>query len=177
MWGGLSDERTCLPCTISAGPRQGSTAGLLIIFYCLRFETPPTWRTRSPYLNPPGTGWPSYTTRHWVLKFRVRVRVYRQSLRLGAEPTETHGQFFFSQMNTCGHSPHITSSLSRGYVCHSQLLLALASEFILGSQSRGTRDHFLLSQILRDFLSVASYDSQGYGGGIRPRLHTGTTKY
>jgi hypothetical protein len=36
------------------------------IFYCLRFETPPTWRTRSLYLYPPGTGWPGYTPRHWV---------------------------------------------------------------------------------------------------------------
>jgi hypothetical protein len=25
----------------------------------------------------------------------------------------------------------------------------------------------------RDENNVASYDSQGYGGGIRPRLHTG----
>jgi hypothetical protein len=30
------------------------------------FENPPTWRTRSPYLYPPGTGWPSYTPGHWV---------------------------------------------------------------------------------------------------------------
>jgi hypothetical protein len=29
-------------------------------------ETPPTWRARSPYLYPPGTGWPSYTPGHWV---------------------------------------------------------------------------------------------------------------
>jgi hypothetical protein len=36
------------------------------IFYCLRFEIPPTWRARSPYLCPPETGWPSYTLRHWV---------------------------------------------------------------------------------------------------------------
>jgi hypothetical protein len=35
-------------------------------FYCLRFETPPTWTTRSLYLYPPGTGWPSYTPRHLV---------------------------------------------------------------------------------------------------------------
>jgi hypothetical protein len=35
-------------------------------FYGLRFEAPPTWRARSPYLYPPGTGCPSYTTRHWV---------------------------------------------------------------------------------------------------------------
>jgi hypothetical protein len=30
------------------------------------FETPSTWRARSPYLYPPGTGWPSYTPGHWV---------------------------------------------------------------------------------------------------------------
>jgi hypothetical protein len=39
----------------------------MTIFYCLRFETPPTWRARSPYLYPqeeggpvipPGTGFP-----------------------------------------------------------------------------------------------------------------------
>jgi hypothetical protein len=43
-----------------------SPAGLMTIFYCLRFETPPTWRARSPYLYPPGIWWPSYTPRHWV---------------------------------------------------------------------------------------------------------------
>jgi hypothetical protein len=57
---------------------------------------------------------------------------------------------FFSQLNTCGRIPHITSSLTRGWVCHLQLLLALASAFILGSESRGTRDPILLSPI-RDF--------------------------
>jgi hypothetical protein len=35
----------------------------------------------------------------------------------------------------------------------------------------GTRDHILLSQIW-NFPFVASHDSQGHGGGIRPRLHT-----
>jgi hypothetical protein len=29
-------------------------------------ETPPTWRSRSPYLYPPGTRWPRYSPRHWV---------------------------------------------------------------------------------------------------------------
>jgi hypothetical protein len=57
---------------------------------------------------------------------------------------------FFPQLNTCGHSPYITSSLTRGGVCHLQLLLVLGSAFILGSESRGSRDHILLSQI-RDF--------------------------
>jgi hypothetical protein len=87
----------------------------------------------------------------------------------------------------------------RGWVWRLQLLLALASSVILGSESRGTHDHILMSQI-RDspnlegqvlvFISprnrvaqllpqalgslfIASYESQGYGGGVRTRLHTG----
>jgi hypothetical protein len=43
-----------------------SPAEPMTIFYCLRFETPPTWRARSPYLYRPKTGWHSYTPRHWV---------------------------------------------------------------------------------------------------------------
>jgi hypothetical protein len=43
-----------------------SRAGLMTTFYCLRFETPPTWRAKSPYLYPPGIGWPSYTLMRWV---------------------------------------------------------------------------------------------------------------
>jgi hypothetical protein len=39
------------------------------------------------------------------------------------------------------------------------------------SESRGDRGHILLYQT-KDFLFVASYDSQGHGGCIRPRLHT-----
>jgi hypothetical protein len=42
-----------------------STAELTTIFYCLIWDSP-TWRARSLYLYPPGTGWPSYTPRHWV---------------------------------------------------------------------------------------------------------------
>jgi hypothetical protein len=77
------------------------------------------------------------------------------------------------------------------------MLLALASTVILRSESSGSHDHILLSQIrdspnlegqvplshrnrviqlypqALDFLFVASYDSQGYGGGIRTRLHAG----
>jgi hypothetical protein len=43
-----------------------------------------------------------------------------------------------------------TLSLTRGRVCRLQLLLGLASAVILGSESRETRDHILLSQI-RDY--------------------------
>jgi hypothetical protein len=103
----------------------------------------------------------------------------------------------FFQLNTCGYSPYVTSSLPRGWVCRLHLLMVLASSVILRSESRGTHDHILLSQI-RDspnlegtvpvFISpinrvaqlypqalgslfVASYDSQGYSASMRPLLH------
>jgi hypothetical protein len=86
-----------------------------------------------------------------------------------------------------------------GWVCSLELLLVLARAVILRSDSRGTHDHILLSQI-RDspnlqgqvpvFISarnrvaqfysqalgsifIGSYDSRDYGGGIQPPLHTG----
>jgi hypothetical protein len=101
-------------------------------------------------------------------------------------------------MNTWGHNPQVTSSLTRGCVYRLQLLLALASAVILMSKSRGIHDQILLFQI-RDSsnlegqvpvfisprsrvarlypqemgsLSVAFYDSRDYSGGIRTRLHT-----
>jgi hypothetical protein len=105
----------------------------------------------------------------------------------------------FSQLNACSRSPYLTPSLTRGWVCRLQLLLVFASAVILRSESSWTHDHILLSQI-RDFpntegqvpvfisprsrvtqlypqalgsLFVAYNDSQGYGGGIRSRLHMG----
>jgi hypothetical protein len=87
----------------------------------------------------------------------------------------------------------------RVWVCRLQFLLVLDSAVILRSESRGTHDHILLSQIgdshnlegqvplfisprstvaqlypqALGYLFVPSYDSQGYGGIIRARLHTG----
>jgi hypothetical protein len=66
-------------------------------------------------------------------------------------------------------------SLTKVRVCRLQFLLVLASAVILGFESLGTRDHILLSQT-RDFPFRPLYDSQGYGGGILPRLHTGVTE-
>jgi hypothetical protein len=64
-------------------------------------------------------------------------------------PSEAYDQIFITvkqlQVCWCG-----ALSLTRRWVCLLQMLLALASAVILGSQSRGTRDHILLSQI-RDF--------------------------
>jgi hypothetical protein len=105
---------------------------------------------------------------------------------------------FICQQSTCSYSPYVISSLMRGWVCRLQLLLDLASAVILRSEFHETHDHILLSQI-RDspnlegvtlFVSprnrvarfypqamgslfIVSYNSQGYGGGVQPRLHMG----
>jgi hypothetical protein len=42
------------------------------------------------------------------------------------------------QLNTCGYSSYVTSSLTRGWVCRLQLLLAVASAVIFVSESRTT---------------------------------------
>jgi hypothetical protein len=54
---------------------------------------------------------------------------------------------FFFQLNTCGYSPYVTSSLTKGWVCRLELLLTLTSALILGYNSRGIHDLILLSQI------------------------------
>jgi hypothetical protein len=115
------------------------------------------------------------------------------------DPWDPQPVFVF-QLNTLGYSPYVTSSLMRGWVCRLQFVMALASAVILESEPSGTHDHILHSQIRNSpnlegqvpvfifprnrvaqlypqalgSLFVASYDSQGYGGGIRPRLHTVT---
>jgi hypothetical protein len=111
-------------------------------------------------------------------------------------PTTT---VFFFQLNTCGYDLYVASSLTRGWVYRLQLLLALASAVILGSESRRTHDHILLFQT-RDFPNMegrvlvfisprnrvvqlypqtldslfVAHDSRGYDWGIRTCLHAGS---
>jgi hypothetical protein len=66
-----------------------SLAGLMAIFYCLRFEIPPTWRARSKYLYSPGTGWPSHTPRHWN-PFSSPPTTHRTTMEV-FEPASTRG--------------------------------------------------------------------------------------
>jgi hypothetical protein len=61
------------------------------------FVQPPAWRTRSLYLYPPGTGWPSYTPRH-----RVPFSPSSTTRRATAEvfdPASTRGQFYMYKLN------------------------------------------------------------------------------
>jgi hypothetical protein len=85
--------------------------GIATIFYCLRLETSlfvASYDSQSygggirPHLH---TGvFPFSEVR---VKATLGLPVYRQLVRLGAEPLETHGQnTLFSQLNACGHSPY-----------------------------------------------------------------------
>jgi hypothetical protein len=62
------------------------------------------------------------------------------------QPSRAQGHIFVTvrQLRVCWcRAP----SLTGGRVCRLQFLLAFASTVILGSESHGTRDHILLSQI------------------------------
>jgi hypothetical protein len=88
-------------------------------------------------------------------------------------PSGAHDQIFITVWHLrscfCG-----VPSLTRGRVCFLYVPLALASAVFLGFSSLGTWDRILLLRFETSSF-VASYDSQGNGGGIRPRLHTGLT--
>jgi hypothetical protein len=95
---------------------------------------------------------------------------------LAQSPLRLTTSNFIFQLNTCGYNPHVTYSLTRGWVRRLQLLV-LASAVILRSESRATSDSRLhqpggpgpriyIPQALGS-PSVSFYDSQGYGG-----LHT-----
>jgi hypothetical protein len=80
---------------------------------------------------------------HTFVRVRITVTllraVYRQSVRSGDKPLETHGQHFLFQLNTWGYSPYVTYSLTKRWVCRLQLLLVLASVVILRFESCRTR--------------------------------------
>jgi hypothetical protein len=101
MWGALSDKRTGLPFTIAAGPRQRSHPWFRIprdswpYFTVSDSRLPPTWRARSPYLYPPGTGW---------------LQLYPKAL----------GFFFVASCDSQGYGGGIGTPSSRGSLLPSQ---------------------------------------------------------
>jgi hypothetical protein len=98
------------------------------------------------------------------LKLKFKLFCYRRSVSQSILVLDiTVGHLRYS---CCG-----APSLTRGRVCN--LLIQFAIN--LRRKSRRTHDHILLFNLrLLSSLFVASYDSQGYGGGILlvTRLHT-----
>jgi hypothetical protein len=68
--------------------------------------------------------------------------------------------FYYCQLRVCWCG---ALSLTRERICRLQLLLVLASAVIFGSEP-----HLFYCLIFETSLFVASYYSQGYGGGIQP---------
>jgi hypothetical protein len=96
----------------------------------------------------PGAAVVSHDTLTHKVKFKVMLRptVSRQ-VSLGVKRLSgAYDQIFITvrQLRVCWCG---ALSLTRDWVCRLQFLLGLASAVILGSKSRGTRDHILLSQI------------------------------
>jgi hypothetical protein len=144
-------------------------AGLMTPFCCLRLETTPTWRARSPYLYHPGTGWPSYSPRHWVpfssppttrratmevfdpdstreSRFTLRLVVYRQSVRLDAKPLETHGHnFLFSNWTLSIESLCNILSNENGSVVYNCCWASPAQSFSVPSSHSGDYEDLCLT--------------------------------
>jgi hypothetical protein len=154
MRGPLSEERMSLLFTIAADPCQRSHSRVRdprIYFTVsdsrLPFSSlPTTHRVTVKLFDPASTRETLTVTIQSELLYDLRSTA--NQFVFAPNPLRLTARIFCFQLNTCDRGPYIISSLTRGWFCQLQLLLDLASAFILGSESRGARDNVLMSQIL-----------------------------
>jgi hypothetical protein len=146
------------------------------IFYCLIFETPPTWRTRFPQeqgglVIPPGTGFLT----HWITsQSQSHVTTDGQSASLSwnkAPIWDLRPDFFYCQTVAGLLMWGALSGREDGSVVYN-CSWPLPVQTFSGPTPMGLVN-IIYCLRFETSLFVASYDSQGYGGRIRPRLHTG----
>jgi hypothetical protein len=127
-----------------------------------------------------------HSVAHWLIQHGAELLSLSLMLRptvsrpvcLGIKhPSGAYDRIFFSVRNT-EYVWQLRSlfrgmpSLMRGRVCLLYVPLALASAVFLGRSPLGLATVFCCLRFVTS-LFVTSYDSQGHGGGIRPRLHMG----
>jgi hypothetical protein len=141
-WEHMSVVENC--CWTSRGqPFSGlSPTGLMAIVFCLRFETSPTWRARSPLFI-------SQRTAKSESKLNYDWWSISQSVLVSGTHLEPVNNFplfliIFRQLWVCWCR---VPSLMGGQVCSFQLSLGLIQVVFFGSDSRRTHDSILLSQI------------------------------
>jgi hypothetical protein len=154
MWSSLSVETTGLSFTIAADPRQHSLSRVRVprdswpYFSVSGSRLPQPWGPSPHYLYSPGTGWPSYTPRHWV-PFSVQSTAAgpRQHSRSWFQDPSgpTTKYLFFSGFYVFSNG---ASSLTRGRVW-----LLLVTPHLLRSDSAISHSH-LLAQLTLHLTSL-----------------------
>jgi hypothetical protein len=173
MWGALSDERTGLSFAVAASPRQRSHSRVRVpwqswpyftFIFVASCDSQGYGGGIRPCLH---TGW---TVNSSQSQSHIATDGRSVSKSLCRAPSGAHDQIFITvwQLRSCFCG---ASSLTRGRVCVLYMLLVLASAVFLGSESLGLTTIFYCLRF-ETSLFVASYDSQGHCGDIRPRLHT-----
>jgi hypothetical protein len=116
------------PAQSFSGP---SPVGLATILYCLRLETSPPWRARSPYLYPPGTEWPRYTPPRALVLLSVASYDLQGDIRTRLHTGCSHSSQSQSHIATVSQSvslgvePHLWLMTRDIYYCLTVTVLLL----------------------------------------------------